>query len=247
MSSSEFSQEDGSSKTLMLLYEYAPALPPVFVDVFGRIIAKGDLKSVSLFEQLASHPTLERYFTHDLRKGAFEDKLLQATRTGQPHVVLKDEFSDTYGSSGDYMFESKRIVHSAVMHDRFDILDGILKKFLKVSTRDFYLLFYTIFCIIQNEGSVPGYELAKDLIKSNIDTLRDGPEFEEFCGNTLPMWMLWDVVLRTPNPELESFLRSLMEQFKDGGIQIRAEQALELASDSGNDYYNDYFIKNLPP
>ena len=70
-------------------FEFTPTLPPVFVDVFGQIIAKGDQDSVQLFDQLLFHPTLKKYFIKDLRCNLFQNTLVQMSRTGQPHVFLK--------------------------------------------------------------------------------------------------------------------------------------------------------------
>ena len=88
-----------------------------------------------------------------------------------------------------------------------------------------------------------------------MDNIRKYPKFAEsllvemlYCHlyNTTRTLHGRSIQKRRETPERESLLHFVMDQFNKVGVQIRAEKALEVAGHCGNDFYNDYFIKNFP-
>lgn len=241
-------------------FEYTPTLSPVFVDFLGRLITKGDQESVLLFDQLLTNPDLKKYFSRDLQEGVFRKSLAQIFPTGgQPNVLLNDEVVNRIHVSHLTGNMYGLVIDSAVSHDRFDVLDGILKKF---EGFDFYRLFIHMFDLILRAAYIdpendckkdPGYDykLAKDLLRNNIDAIRNAPQLElgeyetPYFGDSLPDDLVSSIIDEDPTPHEQSLFFFMMEQFKSNGIQVCAEEALIVASERESDFYKDYFINCL--
>ena len=123
----------------------------------------------------------------------------------------------------------------------------ILKKFEKAGEEFHRLLESILFFILNKACFVAEYDfkLAKDLIASNIDAIRNAPEVD---GETLAIKLLSDPFCRTPTLQMKSLILFMLEQYKERGVQIRAEDALEVAKIHGNDHdYKNYIMQTLSP
>lgn len=224
--------------------QYTPTLPSPLVDTFSKLIRKGDQESALLFDQLISNPIIKKYFIHDVERTAFTDAMVQMSENGgEPFVFLKDEITGSL-SVYDFKNSEQKLLYATVGNDRLDILNGLLKKY---HGEDFHELFADIYWrILNKEDSFPEYDfkLAKDLLENNIDAIKNSQVL--VYDETLRINLLSETIQRDTTPQLRSLVEFMVDLFKREGVDINAEEALQVAMDVGNSDYNDYFMKNLP-
>ncbi|KAI2507311.1 hypothetical protein MHU86_7147 [Fragilaria crotonensis] len=180
------------------------------------------------------------------------------SKTGQSKVFFSDTIfrSLRFESLNDSVYHYTPVetlddlVYHFVRNDRLDILNESLKKLQGQALYKLYEQTVRRILVLFEDDPGCAFKLATGLITENLHIVRNTPPIEvwldeNYTAEELRVVLLEQILLFGKKYQLVSLLEFMFAEYQRGGIVIKKDEALGMATRRRNHEYDQFFRDNL--